>query len=727
MTTCDKLIWEMFGPSWVHAVELANITYWIVIALDPETSIAAASLGKGHCFNVPLKRHQITPQTEKFRWGSDHWTRRTWDKVRVANAVYSYGFHVIHSDTDATWFRNPLPFFSQYLNFESDFLLSTDLTMTMNPKNITDVERATHEHMNLNTGIYFIRYSETGLDLMKKWISVYQKDPHVGHDQDGFNSLVRGAAFRGDAKYGAARKDSSIAPYFRAAFNHSVYISALPTSSFANTYTFCNARAYELFGHDLFVVHWVWGGSTTHSKIQNIRDLGLYIDPPEYYHPRRLLSFELDQLAMPSHYNSIPESQTEVMIQFHIKAANYQLQQFYAAAAIAMSLDRVLVLPTFLCYCSKNWYMTVACRIHEANNALFPFKCPLSQLMRVQRILAGVQVSGWSYDAPQFPDLGRSGSKAAAPDASTGPTTGGGPKIFNRTLEIRERSFLTNHRTPKSYMEDRVVVDVSDKVLKALREMKIIADEAAKGDISVVTQLSELSTSKVTENKEETKPLNTTVGNVHKLMRKMLNVVLGKEDSTGSTLFTSEAGHIIPVDPNRRRTFESEVEGDKGIKSSKKEASKETEKKGLEEKPIPAPNKLNSSLLNETSTLDSDKNTLTNEKPVLVTTEVYSVTNQSYITLTTAPLNDFQLFSAFQPLASKKIIHLKWPRAMFSGFQDETLEKGFDLGMRNVTSYWCCRSPESQKKDHLPSEALFTIVPPLMPPSSDSKTPRIKE
>jgi hypothetical protein len=40
-----------------------------------------------------------------YKWGAQHWSETTWNKVRVVAAVHDLGFHVIHSDTDVTWFR----------------------------------------------------------------------------------------------------------------------------------------------------------------------------------------------------------------------------------------------------------------------------------------------------------------------------------------------------------------------------------------------------------------------------------------------------------------------------------------------------------------------------------------------------------------------------------------------------------------------------------------------
>eukprot|EP00198_Chlamydomonas_reinhardtii_P008350 XP_001697687.1 predicted protein [Chlamydomonas reinhardtii] len=57
VTIVDKLVWHSFGPSYVENIRSAGITYWLIAALDPETSTAMGAQGiTDHCFNAPQDR-----------------------------------------------------------------------------------------------------------------------------------------------------------------------------------------------------------------------------------------------------------------------------------------------------------------------------------------------------------------------------------------------------------------------------------------------------------------------------------------------------------------------------------------------------------------------------------------------------------------------------------------------------------------------------------------------
>eukprot|EP00201_Polytomella_parva_P023506 CAMPEP_0175042644 /NCGR_PEP_ID=MMETSP0052_2-20121109/2695_1 /TAXON_ID=51329 ORGANISM="Polytomella parva, Strain SAG 63-3" /NCGR_SAMPLE_ID=MMETSP0052_2 /ASSEMBLY_ACC=CAM_ASM_000194 /LENGTH=713 /DNA_ID=CAMNT_0016305513 /DNA_START=462 /DNA_END=2603 /DNA_ORIENTATION=- len=682
ITVCDKFIWESFGPSWIEAVERAGIQYWVVVALDVETSIAVAKYKVDHCFESPMIANE-TLSAIHYHWGSDHWKKRTWDKVRVIDAIYSYGFHVIHSDTDTSWFRDPLPFFEAHRNEPYDIMISTDLTITFNPINVTDVEFATDPHMNINTGIYLLRQTSSGKSLLRGWLDVIELNPAVGHDQDGFNSLVRGDYFRGDKKYGRARKIPS-APYFSSAFNSSIFVSLLPSSSFANTYTFCNAASYKRLGHDLYAVHWVWGSRTKESKIQNIRDIGKFLDRPEYYRPRRLLSFDLDHLKMPKGFNQLADSEAEDMIRFHLKSTLYQLHQFYAAAAIAISLDRVLILPKFLCYCSKNWYKTMACRINEPQNAEFPFVCPLSQIIRVQNIQNGFIISNWSYPSPSFPR----GESEGEPDLSESKSSNSNGTtvssmedvIFTRNFSVREYSFLENVHVDKSYREDRIEIEVDASTIDALRAIGVIAP----------LNVSLYNSSFPTRNSDFKSFEHLRKFRKRRWTRRQRNKKGRAKES--KMVKANDEGE------NNARDDEGAVEVERG---SEHERGNERKRGNEHER--------------RRTLASNDNDTLADESPILPVFKPPITSSSSRVVFSSLPLTDVQLAQAFRPIASRKLLHLKNPRAMFQGFQDPGIEMQFDAAMRNVSSKWCCRRFNSFELTGLPREEPLPIVPVLMP------------
>ncbi|GLI60714.1 hypothetical protein VaNZ11_002807 [Volvox africanus] len=425
ITAIDRLAWKSFGPSYIENIAAANITYWLVAALDPETSLTLGELGVVNCFNAPKERLKYTGtgggfgEDDMYHWGSHHWSQTTWNKVHVVRMVYELGFNIIHSDADVVWFRDPLPFFLSLLSGPAHIIISVDALSTHNSKGEVDVEYNSSPFTNINTGIYFIRQWPGGLAFFDEvWLPM--QDKRIGHDQDGFNWVVRGGWFREGIDRSAFIPQDTSLRVFYAAFSNTTAVAFLPPSMFGNTYTYVNARLWEKLEHPLYAVHWVWGGSTMESKRQNMRDAMKFHDEPGYYTSPYLITFDLRLLQMPLDYNSWRG--TEEMIRFHVTAANFQLQQAYYAFAAALILNRTLVIPRFLCYCSKNWYQTQQCRINEETVTVFPFVCSLSQLLRSKRLQQGFELKG--------------------------NTEYSGHKVY-----IREYSFLENPKVPDAIKE----------------------------------------------------------------------------------------------------------------------------------------------------------------------------------------------------------------------------------------------------------------------------------
>ncbi|KXZ42497.1 hypothetical protein GPECTOR_141g695 [Gonium pectorale] len=379
-----------------------------------------------HCFNAPQDRLKYKGSDSTYKWGGHHWTQTTWNKVHLMRGVYELGVHVVHSDADVVWFADPLPYFHARLDGPAHIIIATDAVITMNGKGDTGLEVSTNPHTNINTGVYFMRQWPGGLAFFAEWLR--WQDKKIGHDQDGFNYLVRGRLFHGEQDMPSATqaaKDHAQRVYW-AAYSNTTAISFLPASMFGNTYTYINARLWEKLAHPLYVVHWVWGGSTMESKRQNMRDAMKFHDEPGYYTEPHLITFDLHQLPMPQGFNQWGLEQTEEMLRFHAAAANHQLQQSYFAFAIALIGNRTVVMPRFQCYCSKNWYQTQACRINHETATTFPFVCALSHLMRVKRLQQGLSLPG--------------------------NTEYSGHRVF-----VREYSFLDNPKVPeqvkRSYLE----------------------------------------------------------------------------------------------------------------------------------------------------------------------------------------------------------------------------------------------------------------------------------
>ncbi|MEW5310167.1 MAG: hypothetical protein WDW38_001990 [Sanguina aurantia] len=290
----DHLVAKIFGPTWINNVVAANITYWFIAALDPQTSILLANLGVVNCFNAPVDRLTYHGRETNYKWGSNHWQETTWSKVHVVKAVYEMGFHILHSDTDVTWFHDPLSWFDQWGTQHANILMSTDMVSTHNGRHHRGPEVSTNPHTNINTGVYYVRQWPGGRDFFEEWVTWQPKK--VGHDQDAMNFIIRGKFFQGNQEMPVPEhvQTHNEFPVIRAAYNRTAAVSFLPGSSFGNAYTYVNTRLHDVLNHTLFEVHYVWGGSTLEAKRQNMRDAMKFTDVPEYYDSPYLVSMDLE-------------------------------------------------------------------------------------------------------------------------------------------------------------------------------------------------------------------------------------------------------------------------------------------------------------------------------------------------------------------------------------------------------------------------------------------------
>ena len=67
-------------------------------------------------------------------------------------AVYEHGFHIVHSDTDVTWFNDPLPYFMRAMSGPAHALFATDMVGTRNKHADTMYDVETTPWININTG-----------------------------------------------------------------------------------------------------------------------------------------------------------------------------------------------------------------------------------------------------------------------------------------------------------------------------------------------------------------------------------------------------------------------------------------------------------------------------------------------------------------------------------------------------------------------------------------------
>ena len=104
--------------------------YYVVGATDLKTAQFLGSQGKRHpCFRFFEEGAEAMMQKE-YKYGDDHYRAATWRKVVVVSQIVGWGFNVLHSDVDTSWFRDPLPYFLGPRLEHADVAVSTDLIST---------------------------------------------------------------------------------------------------------------------------------------------------------------------------------------------------------------------------------------------------------------------------------------------------------------------------------------------------------------------------------------------------------------------------------------------------------------------------------------------------------------------------------------------------------------------------------------------------------------------
>jgi hypothetical protein len=130
-----------------------------------------------------------------------------------------------------------------------------------------------------------------------------------------------------------------------------------------------------------------------------------YADGPRYYSEPKLVGFTLTPFSHPdldSGAAAGPAYPPSQLLALHLAALQHQLSQLYAAAAAAVALGRVLVLPQLQCFCYRDpdssrqgpapWLAAAAagsssssssgwsCRAPGDDASVMPFNCTLDQV-----------------------------------------------------------------------------------------------------------------------------------------------------------------------------------------------------------------------------------------------------------------------------------------------------------------------------------------------------------
>ncbi|GIL65415.1 hypothetical protein Vafri_19165 [Volvox africanus] len=439
LTVADWRIFGTMGINWMKHLAKYGVDYYLVGATDIKTAQFLGHKGKHPCFR--FYEDGVQHGSEEYKYGDLDYNAATWRKVVVVSRMVHWGFNVIHSDVDVVWFRDPLPYFLGPALNHVDMAVSSDLISTQNQPGDDGLEVGMHQHTNFNTGVYFVKASPGGKALMAAWASMRTTNKH-DNDQFGIYKFIRNRRARQMGRIlvlepmpgedEAAERFASNPEQFERfstmdplPVSSEIMLGALGVHMLLNGYSYFIPRLHERMNITPLGIHMTWVPLSKEGKFHRFRDGMLYDDPPEYYDAPGLkyLTADIDAPDAPPGYNSW--SETEDMIQVHIKNMPPQLKQVYRAVAMAMILKRTLIFPRLRCYCFKNWFMSEQCRIPGDKVTQFPLDCALDQVFRPKVL----------YNYPPL-------------------ATKDGPQNFT----FREYSLLDNPRTPASVKNGQVLV-----------------------------------------------------------------------------------------------------------------------------------------------------------------------------------------------------------------------------------------------------------------------------
>lgn len=342
LTVCDWRIFETFGINWMKHLRELKVDYFIVGATDSKTSAFLSSgEGKHPCFKFFEEGAEALMQRD-YKYGDDHYRAATWRKVTVVEKIVDWGFNVLHSDVDVVWFRDPLPYFLGPALANVDVATSTDLITSSNPEGDEGLEVAVFQHCNVNTGVYFVKCTQAGKYFMAQWAGLRER-LRGDNDQTGL--------------YQWLRQNSAVIEHEKRRMVYQLgpkpSVALISVSMLLNGYSYFIPRLHERKKVKPLGIHMTWLPLSKEGKFHRMRDGMLYHEKESYFNDPLFITADLDFPPTPPDYNKWMD--TEAMIQFHLRAMDKQLIQVYRVMAMAVMLNRTLILPKMQCFCYKNW------------------------------------------------------------------------------------------------------------------------------------------------------------------------------------------------------------------------------------------------------------------------------------------------------------------------------------------------------------------------------------
>lgn len=259
-------------------------------------------------------------------------------KVQLVLDLAKTGVDALTVDADAFILRDPFPYIR--MRPKAEVLMSSDHLVATNGYNDDGLESASGFYSAFNIGYIFIKAS--ALEFVEAW-----RDECYNRKNDWDQVLFMQTLNKGSQ--GRIVDKDRLRQMFTKKDGTHVAAGVLPVSLFASGHTFFVSRMAHLMHEHPYMVHTTFQYGGAPGKRHRLREAMLWDDPPEYFAPAGVLTYDPD----------VPERLVHpaggMSAKGHVALMAYQLRQMRAALALAFVLGRKLVLPRITCGYDKYW------------------------------------------------------------------------------------------------------------------------------------------------------------------------------------------------------------------------------------------------------------------------------------------------------------------------------------------------------------------------------------
>lgn len=323
-------------------------------------------------------------------------------KAKLLIGLLRSGYNVMLSDADVAWLSDPwgwvhgLELHSQLMP-AADVIPSTDIIELAAEPNLIPGNR------EFNTGVVYWANTSNAIDLVIQWharvkIEGKVKDLYI-NDQAVFNRMVASSEH--------TPLNSSLVWPDRQVYktrsvnmgNVTANIAVFPMNRVLNGHAFFVQRIQENPGAPKpFAVHWTYQFADepafSYGKRHRARQAQFWnIDAPEYYSGNFLALNETsllengpyNQSRIPIFVSEFANKGGETGIELQLEMETLQRQRLSKMFAIAIELNRTLILPQMLAFCDRYWWTLNSCRLPGSEFMSLPRHVPLDHLYDIGR------------------------------------------------------------------------------------------------------------------------------------------------------------------------------------------------------------------------------------------------------------------------------------------------------------------------------------------------------